>query len=659
MSSSSLIHALTLSVADASVPDGELLARYSRTGDGAAFELLVRRHAELVWRVCRSELPRDRHSAEDAFQIAFVVLARKAGSVRGPALAGYLFRVARHAALRVRKRVGPVAEFTADIGIEPAEPDGSSMAVVEEVERLPDKFRLPVLLCYFEDCTHAEAASRLGWAVGTVASRLARAKDRLRIRLTHRGLALPAVLAGVGVPTMAVRAAAAMATTPSAVPAGISELSREVMMAMANTKAKWIGGGVLTALFLTGGLGLIALTAGPGPEKPKPAAKPSSKETEKTDDAELKTLQGTWRVTKIENNLGVAKAKEIEPMRWEIVGSTVTYIHRPDAKQRDKSRIALDGTKSPKRITQTALTGPKDEPGLKFEGIYEVKGDKLRICFGEEGKEFPTEFKVAKGADMGLIELERIPKPAEKEKADAEELKKLQGKWRLVKMENERGVARAKEVEALRLEVAGNEFSFLHETGGEIEKETMTIVLESSKSPNEITLTAASGPEAVVGKIAEGIYEWKGDTLRISMADFGKPRPAAAELVKVAKARLMEFERIPDAIRGLKDLAGEWKVTADGPDDSGTVDIYRDVMWMTHGDKTEKAIITLDVEKGYFDITAITGPIAARGKPMLGRFTWKDDKLFLYTAGLGAERPAEPKTSKGVKVAVMGRIKKK
>jgi len=512
MSSSSLIHALTLSVADSSVPDGELLARFSRTGDGAAFELLVRRHADMVWRVCRSELPRDRHSAEDAFQTAFLVLARKAGSVRGGTVAGYLFRVARNASLRVRKRIGRVAEATFEIGVEPTEPDRSTAAVVEEVERLPDKFRLPVLLCYFEDCTHAEAASRLGWAVGTVASRLARAKDRLRIRLTHRGLALPAILAGVGVPTMAVRAAAAMATTPSAVPMGISELSREVMMAMANTNAKWLTGAALAALLMTGGLGMMVLTAGPAPDEPKPAVKPGAKQPDKTDDAELKKLQGVWQVTKIENNLGVTTGKRTETMRWEIVGSTVTAIDGPGEKQRSKSRIALDGTKSPKRIAQTALTGPKDEPGRKIEGIYEVKGDKLRICFGEEGKELPTEFKVEKGADMGLIELERIPDTIR-------ELKDLAGVWKVVAMEREGRVledtvANGKvEIhrDVLWIDVADK-------------TESMIVALDGDKG--WVALSPISGPAAVRGsKPMLGRFAWKDDKLTLAFGTPGGERP--------------------------------------------------------------------------------------------------------------------------------------
>ena len=174
--------------------------------------------------------------------------------------------------MRVRRRIGRVAEAVTDVPVEtsadPVEADECSAVVVEEVQRLPDKFRLPVLLCFFDGCSHTEAADRLGWAVGTVASRLARAKDRLRDRLSRRGLVLPAVLTSAGVSPSMVRAAAVVATTPSGVPAGISELTREVLNAMWNAKAKLIGGGVL-AVLLAGGLGLMTLTAGHTPDEPK------------------------------------------------------------------------------------------------------------------------------------------------------------------------------------------------------------------------------------------------------------------------------------------------------------------------------------------------------------------------------------------------------
>ena len=409
MRSDSLAYALTLSVADSSTPDAELLLRFADTGDAAAFELLVRRHAELVWRVCRSELPGDRHSAEDAFQTTFLVLARKARSVRGGTVAGYLFRVARNAALRVRKRIGNVSAGAVEVGVEPAEPYECSAAVIEEVERLPDKFRLPVLLCFFEDCTHAEAANRLGWAVGTVASRLARAKDRLRIRLTHRGLALPAALAGIGVPALTVRAAVTMATTPSAVPTLLTELSREVLIVMAQAKAKWIGGGVLAALLLTGGLGMMVLTAGPAPDEPKPVAKdkptPKAPEKETPQAAEIRKLQGVWQVKKFLNKKGLVPAEEIKQMRLEFIGTTVIG---PREGQTEKNPFTLDLTTSPKEMT-TTLSADVTEIC-----IYELKGDTLRICALSGGQQVPTEFKDRKSTRLNSSHstLSRMPSSA-------------------------------------------------------------------------------------------------------------------------------------------------------------------------------------------------------------------------------------------------------
>lgn len=84
------------------------------------------------------------------------------------------------------------------------------------------------------------------------------------------------------------------------------------------------------------------------------------------------------------------------------------------------------------------------------------------------------------------------------------------------------------------------------------------------------------------------------------------------------------------------------------------MEIYRDMSWMTSGDNTERAIVVLDAEKGYFDFLSTTG-----GKPQLGRFTWKDDKLTFYFGEPGATRPAKAKAGKGVAVLVMERIKKK
>src|SRR4051812_38174980 len=180
--------------------DADLLARFAREKDPAAFEALVARHAGLVLRTCRGVL-RDHHAAEDAAQAAFLALARQAGAVRGSP-AGWLFRVARRVAARAARRppveTVPGADLDRLPAPHPAAPDREAEAALhDELARLPGKYLAPVLLCYMAGLTHAEAAARLGWPVGTVAGRVARAKDLLAARLTRRGVG-PAALGAAG-----------------------------------------------------------------------------------------------------------------------------------------------------------------------------------------------------------------------------------------------------------------------------------------------------------------------------------------------------------------------------------------------------------------------------------------------------------------------------
>ena len=171
--------------------DGELLTRFALSRDQAAFELIVWRHGGMVLRTALA-VTRDHHAAEDVTQATFLVLAKRAASLRdGDALAGFLHTTARRIAIRAasRRRTVPLPEGLAAVA-GPA--DDTAAAVHEEVARLPEVWRVPVLLCFFEGLTHAEAAARLGKPVGSVAGWVARAKDRLHDRLTRRGVTLPA-----------------------------------------------------------------------------------------------------------------------------------------------------------------------------------------------------------------------------------------------------------------------------------------------------------------------------------------------------------------------------------------------------------------------------------------------------------------------------------
>jgi len=210
----------------AGATDAELLGRCAAGTDDAAFELLVRRHADLVWRVCRS-VARDSHDAEDAFQATFLLVARNAGAFAGRgSAAGWVYRIARHAALKARARRSRLRPAGVDLDSVPAAgppdpvPAERARLLHEELGRLAEKYRAPLVLCYLQGHTQAEAARHLGWPVGTVATRIARGRDRLRGRLARRGVSLSA--GGVGA---ALAAGPASAVPPALVPAAVGAIT--------------------------------------------------------------------------------------------------------------------------------------------------------------------------------------------------------------------------------------------------------------------------------------------------------------------------------------------------------------------------------------------------------------------------------------------------
>jgi RNA polymerase sigma factor (sigma-70 family) len=185
-----------------SLSDEELLDWFLNRSDGsaeAAFRAIVVRHGPMVLGVCRHIL-NQLQDAEDAFQATFLVLARKAGTIRDRrVLARWLYEVAYRIAMRAR---------TNGVRRRTHERQGGEMAATvttdnhgwielrpvlhEEINRLPEKYRAPVILCYLEGKTNEEVAELLEWPVGTVKGRLSRARDLLRSRLSRRGLALTA-----------------------------------------------------------------------------------------------------------------------------------------------------------------------------------------------------------------------------------------------------------------------------------------------------------------------------------------------------------------------------------------------------------------------------------------------------------------------------------
>jgi RNA polymerase sigma factor (sigma-70 family) len=206
--------------------DAQLLDLFVRTGDGAAFETIVRRHGPMVLGVCRRVLG-NCHDAEDAFQATFLVLTRKASTIRPRKMVGnWLYGVALRTALEARKsgarRQGKERQYAEARQVGGGEQmDDELLAVLDqEVSRLPDRYRAVLVLCDLEEATRAEAARRLGCKEGTVASRLDRARKMLAKRLTRRGLVLSAAAL-----VAALSAQAAPAAVPPALLAGAVQTS--------------------------------------------------------------------------------------------------------------------------------------------------------------------------------------------------------------------------------------------------------------------------------------------------------------------------------------------------------------------------------------------------------------------------------------------------
>ncbi len=275
--------------------DGQLLERFATRGGEAAelaFAALVERHGSMVLRVCR-RASGNPHDAEDAFQATFLILVKQARSlwVRD-SLGPWLHRVAHRVATRARLSAARLHErerrtAAARPALEPERGEWEEIAALlhDEIERLPERYRVPVVLCDLQGVTHEKAARHLGWPVGTVKTRLARARELLRGRLSRRGLGLPGGLlvspgaAGAVFPFRAVEVVLPGALVESTVRAGahvaagkalalglISSragiLIEEVLKSMVVTKLK-----LASVVVLVGTIGAAAVLAQQGPRR--------------------------------------------------------------------------------------------------------------------------------------------------------------------------------------------------------------------------------------------------------------------------------------------------------------------------------------------------------------------------------------------------------
>ncbi len=263
--------------------EGDLLARFVSARDHGAFAELLARHGPMVLGLCRRVLG-DAHDAEDAFQATFLVLARKAGSIRRPeSLASWLHGTAFRLALRLRRRNCSREQRE---GRTPARSTPSPLdelsarelltTVDEELRKLPETYRLPIVLCCLEGLSQEEAAHRLGCSASSIKGRLERGRVLLRERLAGRGLALPTTLTGLllagagpaSVPPALTGSTLAAAVTGTGASAAATALADGLGMADLFARLRAACAGLLLVGVLAAGAGLAA----PAPSEPAPAA---------------------------------------------------------------------------------------------------------------------------------------------------------------------------------------------------------------------------------------------------------------------------------------------------------------------------------------------------------------------------------------------------
>ena len=291
--------------------DGQLLERFATDAGPAAelaFSALVERHEAMVWRVCMA-IVRDEHAAEDAFQATFLVLVRKAGSLWvSDSLGPWLHQVACRTASCMRsgliRRRKHERRFATRNGVDPVlyvtpRDFDRDAALHEEVNRLPEKYRAPLILCDLEGRTHQEAARCLGWPIGTVKSRQSSGRGLLRERLLRRGLGLGLASAVVESLRQTSIAATPNAASQTAVNAAMQQSARLLTAAHVSTRVLIVTQEVIRAMFwirvqflatLATSVIVVSGTAGAvvfGSQEPErklsqPVGNPQAKETSAT-----------------------------------------------------------------------------------------------------------------------------------------------------------------------------------------------------------------------------------------------------------------------------------------------------------------------------------------------------------------------------------------
>ena len=578
----------TLVSGGAGLSDGQLLARFIEHQDEAAFEALVRRHGPMVLGVGR-RLLHNHHDAEDAFQATFLVLVRRATTIVPPEkLANWLYGVAYRTALKAKatnfnraKHEEPVIGELEDRS--PRDPwDELRPLLDRELNGLPNKYRLPIILCDLQGQSIKEASRNLNWPQGTLAGRLARARALLAKRVARYGRVL-----AVGTLAAALADHAALASVPASlifstiqaaglgsagftaaglISANVAALTKGVLKSMWLSKLK-----TATALFLTlgivglgGGALSYSLMAGENPKGQPEGFPAASKQVDdgaskkKAAQTDKEKLQGTWTLVRLEaygKVFGEDKMNEVGDLTFDgdhlrsykpysVVpkacvltavaskGFPISMLHH-----RWHGTFELGESRNPKRIAITD-TAPNGERWS--HGIYSLDGDVLRICLCENGDQIPNDFNTEEiglacftfhreagdPINAGALQTGNSQSREVDKKTAETDMEKLQGDWKLVSLEADgTGWRGAKFSDIGNLTIEGDRlFSPDREEPEQSWKGTFR--LDTTRKPKRITIYN-QGPSGDLR--FNGIYSVDKDELKLCLNEDGTAKAIPSE----------------------------------------------------------------------------------------------------------------------------------
>jgi RNA polymerase sigma factor (sigma-70 family) len=432
--------------------DQQLLQTFLSKPDEAVFATLLARHGPMVLGVCRRIL-HDEHLAEDAFQATFMTLAHESRAIRkrqslGSWLHGVALRLARKAkaaAIRGQRPDPRSHSWAAPDPQAEASWREAQQILDDELHCLPDTYRLPLVLCYLEGLTRDEAAARLGWTAGKLKGLLERGRERLRCRLTRRGVTLASAASGVlladtalsatvppllvvGTVQAGVRYAAGSALGACGIPPAVAALAKEGLTMMATKKLALTLAFALITCVITPGVGILGLSIANSGNAVERADGATNRETSPTIPAQTEhkaakektdaRLLGHWEIVSVKSGNPTVEA-------WFSNAETIHFgketklrehliLRKTNIVWKDGKVFALDYAVTQAGNSQAidmVLPLPRgdrtDKDEQTYRGLYTVDDSTLKICVSPRPERRPKDFDFKQGKNRVLFVLKR------------------------------------------------------------------------------------------------------------------------------------------------------------------------------------------------------------------------------------------------------------